>query len=464
MAICSICCDKFTDVVRKQIGCSYCEFVACMNCVKQYLLSISNDPSCMNCKVGWTFEFLESKLPPTWIKKKYHLHRQNVLFERQLAQMPATQPLVEREIEKRRLTKLNKKLIKKKLAAKNMWMKGEMEYQVYWDTCKQYDDTIYQNYQRIRDLEYAPKPEPTKYKYVRACPADGCKGFLNENWKCGLCDTDVCSKCHVVKKEDETHKCKPEDVETAKLLSKDSKPCPSCSAMIFKIDGCDQMFCTQCHTAFSWKTGVIESNNIHNPHYYEWVRQNNNGVVPRNPPAAPINACNNARMFEDARTFQGFGRRISHIHRLLMHIRYVEIPNIRASATNDPFQDLRIKYMLNDITVDDYKKKLANTENARRRKHSIWHILDMFYNTGMDMLRSLHDGTITKKEVRNQVNELISYVNQSLEAIGKQHKCKIPIIDAAAYDMIESLSRYYTNRKKREEAEALENAMAGLTV
>ena len=74
----------------------------------------------------------------------------------------------------------------------------------------------------------------------------------------------------------------PDTKATAELLSKDTKPCPKCSIPIHKLEGCDQMWCTQCHTGFSWKRGTIE-NRIHNPHYYEWQRQNNGGQAPRNP-------------------------------------------------------------------------------------------------------------------------------------------------------------------------------------
>ena len=46
---------------------------------------------------------------------------------------------------------------------------------------------------------------------------------------------------------------------------------------------CDQMYCTVCHTPFSWKTGKIVTGVIHNPHYYDWQRSQNGGVAPRPP-------------------------------------------------------------------------------------------------------------------------------------------------------------------------------------
>lgn len=51
------------------------------------------------------------------------------------------------------------------------------------------------------------------------------------------------------------HVCKKEDIETAKLLKENTKPCPSCNMGVYKIEGCSQMFCTSCKTAFGWTTG-----------------------------------------------------------------------------------------------------------------------------------------------------------------------------------------------------------------
>ena len=68
---------------------------------------------------------------------------------------------------------------------------------------------------------------------------------------------------------------------------KDTKKCPTCYSLIHKIDGCDQMWCTQCKTAFSWNTLKIE-NKVHNPHFYEYLRANNHNV-PRDINDIPCN-------------------------------------------------------------------------------------------------------------------------------------------------------------------------------
>ena len=128
------------------------------------------------------------------------------------------------------------------------------------------------------DIENGIKlPEVLSFK----CPNYECMGMYNvNNFKCLVCNNDICSSCRELK--DHEHKCNSNTVETLKLLNVDSKPCPKCYTVIHKIDGCDQMWCTSCHTAFSWRSGLIETK-IHNPHYYEWLRTiSEGGVIPRN--------------------------------------------------------------------------------------------------------------------------------------------------------------------------------------
>ena len=73
-----------------------------------------------------------------------------------------------------------------------------------------------------------------------------------------------------------THTCKPEDIESVKEIRKNCRCCPECKAKIFRMDGCDTMWCIKCETGFNWSTGVIIENvkELHNPHFAEFVRNN----------------------------------------------------------------------------------------------------------------------------------------------------------------------------------------------
>ena len=51
------------------------------------------------------------------------------------------------------------------------------------------------------------------------------------------------------------------------------------------------MYCTVCHTPFSWRTGRKVFGTIHNPHFYQWQRDQNDGVAPRVPGGDPNMNC-----------------------------------------------------------------------------------------------------------------------------------------------------------------------------
>jgi hypothetical protein len=286
--------------------------------------------------------------------------------------------------------------------------------------------------------------------FVRACPDSECRGFLSTQWKCGICEKWACSTCHEIKGlvRDVEHTCNPENVATAELLSQDTKPCPQCRARIFKIDGCDQMWCTQCHTAFSWRTGRIE-NVVHNPHYYEWLRRTNNGNVPRNPNDNPCGGGN--RMInhvftaevrriisQKARADNGsfmntsdrriFDKKVEYfieICRSITHIHQVEIPRYDYNYLLNN-QAWRVKYMLNEITEEKFKTVVQQNDKKHQKNREIHNLLQMFHDSCTDILFRLREKMESndwkfEMDILNEINPLIDYVNECFGDISRTY-------------------------------------------
>ncbi len=118
--------------------------------------------------------------------------------------------------------------------------------------------------------------EEQNTRITMKCPMQNCNNYM-QNYRCKLCKCRVCAKCNAVVEEKTEHTCKQEDIATVEFIKKSSRQCPNknCDQTISKIDGCDVMFCTKCHTSFNYKTGKIIKDHAsrHNPHYFEYLRK-----------------------------------------------------------------------------------------------------------------------------------------------------------------------------------------------
>ena len=167
------------------------------------------------------------------------------------------------------------------------WLRGTMsDMRIRSNRC----EIGYINFTDMKSAEYLKnrtidiirnekKTKAVKYNYVSKCPADNCMGMLDDNMTCKLCHTVVCKKCMDIigiegDKNLKNHVCDEATLASAKMIRKETKPCPKCSARIYKIEGCDQMWCTECNIPFSWANGNIIKGRVHNPHYFEWLKQN----------------------------------------------------------------------------------------------------------------------------------------------------------------------------------------------
>uniref|UniRef100_A0A6C0B7R9 RING-type domain-containing protein n=1 Tax=viral metagenome TaxID=1070528 RepID=A0A6C0B7R9_9ZZZZ len=408
---------------RLPVPCPYCDFTACRTCCETYVLGETSS-KCMNppCNKEWTRQFINSKFTNVFVTKKLKKRREEILFDIERSLLPATQPLVERILKRENITNQMRD-VREKICVLNR-QKWELQNQLY----------------RLNSTNASTE----RAEFVRACPDEDCRGFLSTQWKCGLCEKWSCPECHEVKghHRDEPHECNPDTLATARLLSNDTKPCPNCRTGIFKIDGCDQMWCTQCHTAFNWRTGRVETA-VHNPHYFEWLRRNGN-VVPRNPLDNP---CQNEITHQNyirinnllKNNYQNdFLSRPCNLYmekliRNIVHLRYVILPRYEILNRERRNENLRISYMRNMIDANKFKITLQRNEKKYEKNREIRNILDILKSTVTDIvyrfiaylendircLSGRFDVTILE-----EIDPIVDYANGCLNDISKVYSSK----------------------------------------
>ena len=451
--MCDVCCEPFNKSNHKKITCRYCPFSACAECHMRYLLETTADAHCMSCLKAWSREILIDNFTLKFVNKDYKTRREVVLYEREKSLMPATQPWVETE---RKIRQINTEIAKKTLAISHQRehvayvatrplssfnAESDLEASIkrHYETSQERKKEVALEIDRS-DLEWrrdrytahlhGTQLENERRQFVRACPYENCRGFLSTAWKCGMCDNWTCPTCHEGrgKDKDAPHTCNEDSVATAKLLMRDSRPCPKCAAMIFKIDGCDQMYCTQCHTAFSWRRGTVETGTIHNPHYYEY-RRAHGMALPRNPGDVPCGG------FPE---WHELTRRISrscvwwpHVagaHRSYGHCQWVLLPRYTLNGRVDN-RDLRIRFMIGDFNEDEFKKKIQQREKAAQRKTDIRQIIEMYTNVLIDLFQAfITDGDVDV--LHDSLLELRTHVNTNFTLVSKRYSnCAVPFVN-----------------------------------
>lgn len=509
---CDVCYEKFNKTTHKIIPCEYtatCEFVACMTCVRAYLLGTTQiEACCMNCSKAWSPEFL-TILTKTWITTTYKKHRERLLLETQMIQMadtmePATrwkqrqESSCMRAIAISNMHKLNDKKkaddnnlkIEYKDVLKNKTKKSyKDEYAVYltlkqrieddytleekiirttrlqatvrlsislqenddprevvhdflrreWNTVgrqamdywnhtnhpgqEKHIQTIIENTEivlseckRLKDDDYSTRisnalgfgnvttgssdlvevVRKEKKSFFMQCPANECNGMVSTQYNCGLCKIKVCKDCHEMIKDKEAsdHKCDPNNVATAAAIKKDTKQCPGCHIPVFRSEGCSQMWCTSCHTAFDWRTGDKIEGHIHNPHWLEFQRAQNGGVNIRAPgdqhcgglctPAELARLLKNKNCTAHTVTlFKNIYTMVDEITRNKLRIARLDSQRVYN------YQENRIFYLVGRMTKEDFASILYQNYNKKLFNTGLVLVYELISMVGVEMFHDL---------------------------------------------------------------------------
>ena len=414
MDTCSVCCENFSKTTRKKVTCPFCQFESCKTCLQKYILSIYDYPHCMNCKNELDREFIDSSCTVRFRNVEYKTHLENILFEKEKVRMPETQPEVERIIKMRTLREKYYSLLTAlryyRIDRQNaLDMEEETEQ---WDN--QINTTEVYLAQLTYDmnvLRYNNVEIDTGRNFIKMCPNGECRGFIDNDFVCGICKKQFCKKCN--EELHENHVCIPETVETIKFINKDTKPCPKCATMIYKIDGCAQMWCTNCNTAFDWRTGNLVKGRIHNPHFFEFKkRSREHGDI-------PCGGRPSISELSDKKASNEILDLLITLHRIdneLIH-RYGDI-------YDDDNHHLRISYMLNSISEYEFKKELQKRDKQKCKNTDVRNIYELFTNSVSDLLRQwiLYNDI----DVIQHVKELLDYSNDIIDTIRKRYNSKLP--------------------------------------
>lgn len=443
---CPICCDEFNNSTNKRILCPTCpktQECACIKCVKQYILSVPQEAHCMFCKKVWSQKFLYSTFTKCWIEKDYRSYYKNILFELEKAKLPDVMmrlPDLKKEHERIQLIielKKQAKLMRREkdeLLGKIKRKKEKFKVRKISDLpsceqtkCKDFRKKINKLNADVKEQKFSISEidvhiiaEPKKRRPIQPCPKEDCNGIIESlTFSCVICDTKICKSCRIIKNDSDNHECKSEDLETVKLIRTDTKGCPKCAIPIFKISGCDQMYCVECNTAFSWQTGKIVTGVIHNPHYYEYIRKTQ-GSVPRNPGDNP-GGCREGILVELYIISSKLDINMAIIHRLVgeMQTRIRSFQRICNNSDNT-LTKLREQFALESLTETEWKRKIFLLDRNHKRDLCRLEFFQMFYDVFVDLFNKVlmapNDVKLLRKfqaSWRREADTFINYFNDT---------------------------------------------------
>lgn len=410
---CCMCLETYNKQ-KKNIHCTKCNSYSCTACFRSYICHCRNDPPCPGTSCNYVFQIseLRDKLPQTFWNGEYKTSRKDVLFNFEEVYKSGTMV----EVQKTQDIRAIDAKIENAVANYHLLKRKVREAKLEMDRLS--DDKHYTMYHSYINREGGQQ----KIQLKVPCHVDSCMGFCIEN-KCPVCSAKTCSKCH--RELTDNHECNSNDVETVQEIAKHTKPCPTCNTAISKVDGCDQMLCITCETAFSWRTGKIETGRIHNPHLYqirgrigrELGDELCGGLPTWRNLAFVLNYDQVYRTSFVSQTQQS----LMIFHRFINHIRAVVFPKFENLTLNFATNlKSRVLFYLKEITKEKYTQNLFKTEKCRIKNMEMRDLFQTFVTVAEEIFRKIYS---TKTEAHiSELYGLYDYLSENYHKINSKYK------------------------------------------
>ena len=454
---CVIC----ADTVFKLITCNFCNNTCCEECFQRYLLDSDINPKCMHCSMFLLFEFIVKNTSDEWYSTIYRKYRQNVLFQEE-------KKVIHTAVDEKEIYTTAKYYYArepKMVTTKDMW--GiEDTYLEELDLTTLNANRCVEDYGKGWvgfDFEtnlFTDTRIDTRTKKVNGydsnvfpCPLMQCLGFVIDSI-CNICNKDVCNECREQKFRH--HTCNSDTIKSIQTLIKGSKGCPKCHIPISKIEGCDQMFCVECKTTFSWNTGRVVNDNEfrHNPHYLDWMEERRKEelitiVALRN---IEYN-CNEYIKLSDLvscfsveaqKTYKNYNNKMPNISNIFSPLKdeahymsaflriHKNILDVRATAGNHanvrPIDNHKFRVMLltEDINKTQFKELIEKENYEYNRSLLYCNVYMMVYNSAIILFDNIFAGTHHKVKTKQtkldflfdiycQFQKILEFANNKLD-------------------------------------------------
>ena len=445
---CEICTNNMD--FNHRVVCSFCSVEICESCFQYSITMELKTPCCIYCKKNFSLEFVLENNDTKWCRKTFIPFFENLCLEREKSYLIDTIPKYKKMVEIRELKNELKKipsdrkieanilkdfrenfqydekvlegLTKTKLTrAKLAQIRNDKNFvklltQKILDKNNQ-KNKLNEKINLLQDKSNKKTKEDKKVTYICNCPNQKCRGFITNEYFCEICNLEICDSCMVEKKEN--HICNRNDVKSANMIKESSKPCPKCYSPIFKISGCNQMFCTNCHVVFDWQTLKIDKGNVHNVHYFEWMTSQNN--------SANINldeiACGDIleiyrNLFHDLYYHDENYNNIQYVKKIFQINRVLHgeiIENIRTNSIKNNFEKYRIQYLDNKISEKIWKSRIAKDTINNESYQSLIEVFEMYVTITSDFIRQLAFKKIELEDMIKKYSKFYIFFKKSID-------------------------------------------------